>query len=316
MAEPGQPQAGQRVVNVHEAKTHFSRLIDAADLAATRLACRHLTGFTLISVDLALQVFPYRVCWWSHQDCSPPAFNPPGRDQDRSGFSRCRLGGASALALVWRCFLAMTLAALHTPVDASAPLRLPEDLQLSLEQFAVVCQANPEAVLELDASGRLIHMTPTGSETGARNSSLLILMGLAVRSAGLALKLFDSSTGFLLPDGSVLSPDASLVRQERWQALTQEQRRGFAPLCPDLVVELASPSDQGPRGLTALRRKMAAYQANGAQLGWLLIPEEQAVEVWPASGAGDPQRLDAATVLDAGLLFPGLRIDLEEIWTV
>jgi Uma2 family endonuclease len=210
----------------------------------------------------------------------------------------------------------MTLAALPTPVDACAPLRLPEDLQLSLEQFAVVCQANPEAVLELDASGRLIHMTPTGSETGARNSSLLILMGLAVRSAGLALKLFDSSTGFLLPDGSVLSPDASLVRQERWQALTQEQRRGFAPLCPDLVVELASPSDQGPRGLTALRRKMAAYQANGAQLGWLLIPEEQAVEVWPASGAGDPQRLDAATVLDAGLLFPGLCIDLEEIWTV
>jgi Uma2 family endonuclease len=210
----------------------------------------------------------------------------------------------------------MTLAALPTPVDACAPLRLPEDLQLSLEQFAVICQANPEAVLELDASGRLIHMTPTGSETGARNSSLLILMGLAVRSAGLALKLFDSSTGFLLPDGSVLSPDASLVRQERWQALTQEQRRGFAPLCPDLVVELASPSDQGPRGLTALRRKMAAYQANGAQLGWLLIPEEQAVEVWPASGAGDPQRLDAATVLDAGLLFPGLRIDLEEIWTV
>jgi Uma2 family endonuclease len=210
----------------------------------------------------------------------------------------------------------MTLAALPTPVDACAPLRLPEDLQLSLEQFAAVCQANPEAVLELDASGRLIHMTPTGSETGARNSSLLILMGLAVRSAGLALKLFDSSTGFLLPDGSVLSPDASLVRQERWQALTQEQRRGFAPLCPDLVVELASPSDQGPRGLTALRRKMAAYQANGAQLGWLLIPEEQAVEVWPASGAGDPQRLDAATVLDAGLLFPGLRIDLEEIWTV
>ena len=61
---------------------------------------------------------------------------------------------------------------------------------------------------------------------------------------------------------------------------------------------------------------MAAYQANGAQLGWLLIPEEQAVEVWPASGAGDPQRLDAATVLDAGLLFPGLCIDLEEIWTV
>ena len=37
-------------------------------------------------------------------------------------------------------------------------------------------------------------------------------------------------TGFRLPDGSVLSPDASLVRLERWQALNPEQRRSFPPL--------------------------------------------------------------------------------------
>ena len=34
-----------------------------------------------------------------------------------------------------------------------------------------------------------------------------------------------------------LSPDAAIVRLERWQALTPEQRRGFPTLCPDLVVE-------------------------------------------------------------------------------
>lgn len=60
---------------------------------------------------------------------------------------------------------------------------------------------------------------------------------------------------------------------------------------------------------------MAAYQANGAQLGWLLIPDQQAVEIWPASGAGDPQRVEAAAQLDAGPVFPGLRLDLLEIWT-
>ncbi len=65
--------------------------------------------------------------------------------------------------------------------------------------------------------------------------------------------MFDSSSGFRLPDGSVFSPDASLVRLERWHSLSAEQRRGFAPLCPDLVVELASPSDEGPRGVSALR---------------------------------------------------------------
>jgi Uma2 family endonuclease len=52
--------------------------------------------------------------------------------------------------------------------------------------------------------------------------------------------VFDSSGGFRLDDGSVLSPAASVLRLERWQALTQEQRRGHSPLCPDLVIELAS----------------------------------------------------------------------------
>ena len=209
----------------------------------------------------------------------------------------------------------MTLAPPAARPGPLAPLFLPEDLQLTVEQFAALCQANPDAVLELDASGRLIHMTPTGSETGSRNQTLGALLWIAVRTAHLPLTLFDSSTGFCLADGSVLSPDASVVRQDRWQALTPEQRRGFAPLCPDLVVELASPSDAGPRGLTALRRKMATYQANGAQLGWLLIPDQQAVEIWPASDASEPQRLEAATELDAGPLFAGLRIDLHEIWT-
>jgi len=68
------------------------------------------------------------------------------------------------------------------------------------------------------------------------------------------------------------------------------------------------------RGLTALRRKMAAYRANGAQLGWLLIPEQQAVEIWSRDGDGQPQRLQGATALEAGEHFPGLRLELAEIW--
>jgi Uma2 family endonuclease len=207
----------------------------------------------------------------------------------------------------------MTIAPPAPRADALAPLQLPSDLCLSPEQFAAVCAANPDAVLELDAAGNLIHISPTGGETGARNSRLLIrLLAWADQLGG--WQVFDSSTGFRLPDGSVLSPDASLVRLERWQALTPEQRRSFPPLCPDVVVELASPSDQGPRAVTALRQKMAAYQANGAQLGWLLIPEERAVEVWPV--ASEPHRIEAATLLDGGQLLPGLRIELQDIWQV
>ena len=199
----------------------------------------------------------------------------------------------------------------------STPLRLPLDLRLTPEQFERVCAENREAVLELDAQGHLITMTPAGSETSGRNSELLYQLQRYARSSG-GWKVFESSAGFRLPDGSVLSPDASLLRLERWQALSPAQRRGFAPLCPDLVVELASPSDEGPRGVAALRQKMASYQANGARLGWLLLPHERAVEVWgpadqEASQEG-PLRLVQAAALNAGVEFPGLCLNLEEIW--
>jgi Uma2 family endonuclease len=202
-------------------------------------------------------------------------------------------------------------AAFAGSLDALAPLRFPHELRLTPEQFELVCAENREAVLELAADGRVIAMTPTGSETGARNSRLEMRLLLWADQQG-GWKVCGSSSGFRLPDGSVFSPDASVIRLDRWQALSPEQRRSFAPLCPDLVVELASPSDEAPRGLTALRQKMAAYQANGARLGWLLIPHEQAVEMWPASGA--PQRLEQIQVLEATPEFPGLQLQLDEIW--
>ncbi len=67
-----------------------------------------------------------------------------------------------------------------------------------------------------------------------------------------------------------------------------------------------------PRGLAALRSRRAAYQANGARLGWLLIPHQQAVEVLPTSGAN--QRFEGLKVLEAGPEFPGLQLQLAEIW--
>ncbi len=206
------------------------------------------------------------------------------------------------------------------PESLNLPASLCAGLRLTPEQFAELCGANPDAVLELAADGSLICMTPTGSDTGARNADLVFQIQAWARATG-SWKAFDSSTGFRLLDDSVLSPDASLVALDRWQGLSAEQRRTFAPLCPDLVVELAStsgasPSDEGPRGLTALRQKMAAYQRNGARLGWLLIPAERAVEIWEplADPPAPPRCIEAASHLDAAPHFPGLAVDLEEIW--
>ena len=155
-------------------------------------------------------------------------------------------------------------------------LRFPLDLRITADQFELVCAENSEAVLELDSDGRLVAITPTGRETGARNSRLeMRLLVWAYQQGG--WKVCGSSSGYRPPGGSVLSPDASMLRLDRWQALNAAERRSFAPLCPDLVVELASPSDEGPRGVSALRQKMVTYLANGARLGRLLLPQEQAV---------------------------------------
>jgi len=204
----------------------------------------------------------------------------------------------------------------QSPGLEPAPLLLPWDLRLTPEQFERVCQVNPEAVLELTAEGLLIVMTPTGGETGSRNSRLLIQLGMALTRGQPSLRIFDSSTGFRLPDGSVLSPDAALVLEDRWQTLSPEQRRSFPPLCPDLVIELASPSDAGPRGITALRRKMEQYQANGARLGWLLLPQQRAVEIWRGGQQGMAERLENASRVAGSELAEGLELDLEEIWAV
>ena len=194
-------------------------------------------------------------------------------------------------------------------------LTLPRSLTFTPSQFAEVCAANPEAVLELAADGTLIEMTPTGGSTGARNSRLAAQLENWAVAADLGWIVFDSSTGFLLPDGSVRSPDASVVRLDRWQALSEAERESFAPICPDLVVELASPSDE----LEVLRRKMVAYMTNGARLGWLLLPQKRTVEVWTAGtteSANSPLVLNDPSRLEAGLEFPGLVIDPRRIWEV
>jgi Uma2 family endonuclease len=53
------------------------------------------------------------------------------------------------------------------------------------------------------------------------------------------------------------------MQLNRWQALSEAEREGLPPLCPDLVVELASPADE-PQ---ALHHKTGAYLANGACVG-------------------------------------------------
>ncbi len=105
-------------------------------------------------------------------------------------------------------------------------------------------------------------MSPTGSETGNRNFDLIVQLGIWARQNRTGIG-FDSSAGFTLANGAIKSSDAAWIKLEKWNALTPEQQQKFAPICPDFVVELASPSDQ----LQSLKDKLQEYIDNGVSLG-------------------------------------------------
>jgi len=178
---------------------------------------------------------------------------------------------------------------------------------LTDKQFYRLCQDNPEFRFELTAQRELVIMPPTGSKTGWRNSKLNQRLANWAELDGTGLP-FDSSTGFTLPNRAKRSPDAAWVRRERWEALSEEQQEGFAPLCPDFVAELRSPEDS----LTALQDKMTEYIENGAQLGWLIDPRQRRVYLYRP---GQPEEcLEHPATIRGDPTLSGFVFNCHEIW--
>jgi len=159
-------------------------------------------------------------------------------------------------------------------------LNLPPILKLTDEQFEQLAAANRDLRLELTALGELVIMPPTGGNTGKRDIDLSFQIQAWNRQNQLGVA-FDSSTASRLPNGAKRSPDASWVRQARWDALTPEQQDTFPPLCPDFAVGLRSRTDS----LEELRAKMREYLDNGLQLGWLIDPKTRQVEIYRSDRA-------------------------------
>ncbi|NJM67413.1 MAG: Uma2 family endonuclease [Acaryochloris sp. RU_4_1] len=178
---------------------------------------------------------------------------------------------------------------------------------LTDEQFAQICQENPEVQFERNAAGELIVMPPTGGETGKRNFEIYIDLGIWNRRAKLGVA-FDSSTLFRLPNGADRSPDVAWVRQDRWEALTPEEQQKFPPICPDFVVELRSKTDS----LRSLQGKMLEYQQNGARLGWLINPQDRQVEVYRPEQSVEV--LKSPSSLSGEDILPGFVLDLTPVW--
>ena len=205
----------------------------------------------------------------------------------------------------------MTMPSRHADSDAASGegalfLALPPVVRLDDDQFYELCRLNRELRIERAAGGGLSIMPPAGGDTSRRNAEIVRQLGNWTRRDGTGIS-FDSSCGFLLPNGAIRSPDASWVLRERLNALTERERSRFLPLCPDLVVELRSPTDS----LQVLQDKMREYMDNGAGLGWLIDPLRG--EVFVYRPAGSVECLRAPEQLSAEPLMAGFRLDLHEI---
>jgi Uma2 family endonuclease len=180
-------------------------------------------------------------------------------------------------------------------------------VKFTAEQFDRVCEANPDRSFELTAKGALVMVSPVGVESGNYESELLGDLVIWNRQVKLG-KTFSSSTVFTLPNGSKKSPDAAWVELSRWEAVSRDERKKFARLVPDFVIELRSETDRLP----PLQAKMAEYQDNGVRLGWLINPQDRQVEIYRLGCA--VEAIDAPMTLSGEDVLPGFTLDLSPIW--
>ena len=191
----------------------------------------------------------------------------------------------------------------------SAPLTidLPWIMPMTEEQFYEFCLANRDLRIERTASGEVIVMPPAFSDTGNRNFNIAVQLWNWTERDGTGLG-FDSSSGFTLPNGATRSPDASWIKLERWNTLTEKQKASFAPICPDFVIELRSASDT----VSSLQKKMEEYIANGTVLGWLIDRQNRKVYIYRPNR--EPEILNDPQTVSGDPELSGFQLVMAKIW--
>lgn len=175
------------------------------------------------------------------------------------------------------------------------------------EQFFKFCQENYLIKLERNTNGEIIIMAPTGSESALFNSSIATELGIWNKEHKLGYT-FDSNAAFTLPNNAVRSPDAAFIRKEKWLNISNEDRKKFAHVCPDFVIELLSPSDN----IIELEEKMKEWIDNGCLLGWLIDPNEKKTKVYRRGTT--PVVKDFNQLLEGEDVLPGFKLDVQSIF--
>lgn len=192
--------------------------------------------------------------------------------------------------------------------ECKQAIRLPAGtLDWNEDEFFRFCQANRDLQIERSAEGEIIVMSPAGGYSSFQNLEVASQLRAWATKDGSGVA-FDSSAGFRLPNGAVRSPDVAWVERSRLAKLSRREKEQFIPLCPDFVIEVASPSDE----VSELRAKMAEYRSLGLRLGWLILPASKQVEIY--APASEVQILSTPEALTGDPLLPGFRLELALVW--
>ena len=153
---------------------------------------------------------------------------------------------------------------------------------MSDEAFFEFCQANKSKRIERTKNREIIIMDPVGGESGyyENNVSYHLTSWNVRKKVGL---VFSPSTGFTLPSGAIKSADAAWLRLETWSAVPLSDRKRFAHVSPDFIIEIRSESDS----IAELLEKMTEWIENGVQLGWLIDPKDKKAYIFRANGTVD-----------------------------
>jgi Uma2 family endonuclease len=196
--------------------------------------------------------------------------------------------------------LAFTIDDALLPATLSAP-------PMTDDEFAALCAEHPEFFFETTGDGEIIVMPPTYTVTGVRNSRINRQLDAWAEEDGRGFAT-DSSTGFVLPNGARRSADAAWTLKTRVAQLEPAVKRKFWRLCPDFLIELQSDTDR-PR---LVREKMQEWLANGAQLGWLIDPEQRSVAIYRPDRA--VETLTGIDSLAGEGPVAGFSLDLGFVW--
>ncbi len=180
---------------------------------------------------------------------------------------------------------------------------------LSADELAAISKDDTHYEL---IEGELFRMAPMGFEHAVSNSGLFIVINTFVTEHDLGCVL-TGEPGFVISDpgqpDTVLAPDIAFIATDRIPAKVDLPRSGFPRLVPDLVVEIASPSQFRPEMAVKARRWLEA----GVRLVWNVWPEDRQLDVWEVECMA-VHTLRDADELTGGAVLPGFRYGLDRLW--